>query len=88
MIGVSHTTVSDALMADRALAEEVTAARFNAHLQPLACVNRESRRSWRAASWLLKHLCETISKRDETPDEAQARYVREEEEFFARGRRK
>ena len=38
VLGVSHGTIRNTLNADAALAEEITAARFQAQLQPLACV--------------------------------------------------
>ena len=56
VLGVSHNTIRNAVKSDAALAEEITAARFQAQLQPLACVIREARRSWKAATWLLKYL--------------------------------
>jgi IS30 family transposase len=82
VLGVSHTTVQNALKADPALAEEITAARFQAQLQPLACVIREARRSWKAATWLLKYLDGKIASHEETPDECRARLARQREEFF------
>jgi lambda repressor-like predicted transcriptional regulator len=84
VLGVSHTTIRNTLQADAALAEEITAARFQAQLQPLACVIREARRSWKAATWLLKYLDSKITTHDETPDERRARLDRERDEFFAR----
>jgi hypothetical protein len=88
LLGVHHSTISSTLKADPALAEEITAARFRAQVQPLACVVRESRRSWKAATWLLKYLDEKIVKNEETLEERKARQKRESDEFFARGRRK
>jgi len=84
VLGVSHGTIRNTLKADPALAEEITAARFQAQLQPLACVIREARRSWKAATWLLKYLDAKIASHEETPDERRARQQRESEEFFAR----
>jgi hypothetical protein len=84
VLGVSHTTVRNTLQADATLAEEITAARFQAQLQPLACVIREARRSWKAATWLLKYLDAKIATHEETPDERRARQDRERDEFFAR----
>ena len=84
VLGVSHTTVQKTLKADPALAEEITAARFKAQLQPLACVIREARRSWKAATWLLKYLDGKIASHEETPDERRERQQRESDEFFAR----
>jgi hypothetical protein len=84
VLGVSHTTVQKTLKAEPALAEEITAARFQAQLQPLACVIREARRSWKAATWLLKYLDAKIASHEETPDERLERHNRESDEFFAR----
>ncbi len=84
VLGVSHGTIRNTLQADPALAEEITAARFQAQLQPLACVIRESRRSWKAATWLLKYLDSKIASHEETPDERRERQQRESEEFLAR----
>jgi hypothetical protein len=84
VLGVSHTTVQNTLKADAALASEITAARFQAQLQPLACVIREARRSWKAATWLLKYLDAKIASHDETPDERRDRQQREADEFMAR----
>ena len=83
VLGVAHTTIRTTLAKDPALAEEITAARFQAQLQPLACVIREARRSWKAATWLLKYLDAKIATHEETPDERRARQGREREEFFA-----
>src|SRR5262245_62567197 len=84
VLGVSHTTVQNTLKAHPTLAEEITAARFQAQLQPLACVIREARRSWKAATWLLKYLDGKIASHEETPDERRERQQRESDEFFAR----
>lgn len=86
VLGVSHTTIRNTLQADATLAEEITAARFQAQLQPLACVIREARRSWKAATWLLKYLDNKIATQEETPEECRARQQRESDEFFARAR--
>ena len=80
LLGVSHTTIQNTLQAEPALAEEITAARFQAQVQPLACVVRESRRSWKAATWLLKYLDGKIASHEETPDEEREREHRELEE--------
>jgi len=82
VLGVSHGTIRNTLKADPALAEEITAARFQAQLQPLACVIREARRSWKAATWLLKYLDSKIASHEETPDERRQRQQRETEEFL------
>src|SRR5262245_47771470 len=84
VLGVSHTTVQNTLKAHPTLAEEITAARFQAQLQPLACVIREARRSWKAATWLLKYLDTKIASHEETPDERNQRQERERQEFLAR----
>jgi hypothetical protein len=84
VLGVSHGTIRNTLKADPALAEEITAARFQAQLQPLACVIREARRSWKAATWLLKYLHGKIASHEETPDERRDRQQRESDEFLAR----
>jgi hypothetical protein len=83
LLGVHHSTISSTLKADPALAEEITAARFQAQVQPLACVVRESRRSWKAATWLLKYLDGKIASHEETPEERRAREQLEKKEFRA-----
>jgi hypothetical protein len=80
LLGVHHSTITNTLKADPALAEEITAARFQAQVQPLACIVRESRRSWKAATWLLKYLDGKIAGHEETPDEQRERAHREREE--------
>lgn len=87
VLGVSHGTIRNTLQADPALAEEINAARFQAQLQPLACVIREARRSWKAATWLLKYLDAKIASHEETPDERRQRQQRETDEFFGRSPR-
>jgi hypothetical protein len=76
-LGVSHTAVQGELARHPDLAEEVTAARFQAQIEPLLVILRESKRSWRAASWLVNYLSRQLAGREETPDEALAR-AREE----------
>jgi hypothetical protein len=61
---VSHTTLRCTLAASAELSDEISAARSRAALEPLACVIRESKRSWRAATWLLKYLDERLKNRD------------------------
>lgn len=85
-LGVSHTTVQNTLKADGELSEEIKAARFQAQLEPLVCIIRESKRSWRAATWLMKYLDSKLAAHDETPDERRKRQDEEREEFFNRGR--
>lgn len=82
VLGVSHETVRKTLQSDPSLSEEITAARFQAQVQPLACVVRESRRSWKAATWLLKYLDGKIAGHEETPEERKEREKRERDEFF------
>jgi hypothetical protein len=77
-LGVSHTAVQAELARRPELLEEVTAARFQAQVEPLLVVLRESKRSWRAATWLLNYLSRQVATREETPDEAIAR-AREEQ---------
>ena len=84
VLGVCHATIRNTLQADPALVEEITAAKFSAQVQPLACVVRESRRSWKAATWLLKYLDGKIGGHEETPEEARERKTREFEESIAR----
>lgn len=86
VLGVSHTTIQNTLKADPALAEEITAARFNAQVEPLGCIIRESRRSWKAATWLVKYLDGKIASHEETPDERKQRQRRESDELVARSR--
>ena len=83
VLGVSHTTISNTLKAEPALAEEITAARYQAQVQPLACIVRESRRSWKAATWLLKYLDAKVASREETPDEKKERERIEKDEFHS-----
>ena len=84
VLGVAHSTIASTLKADPALAEEITAARFQAQLQPLACVIREARRSWKAATWLLKYLDAKMASHEETPDERRERIHRQNDECVAR----
>jgi hypothetical protein len=83
VLGVSHTTIQNMLKADPALGDDINAARFQAQLQPLACVIREARRSWKAATWLLKYLDAKIASHEETPDERRQRQQRETDEFIS-----
>jgi hypothetical protein len=81
VLGVSHTTLRRTLAANAELADEINAARSRAALEPLACVIRESKRSWRAATWLLKYLDEKLKRGDETHDEWDRRMEAEHEAF-------
>jgi hypothetical protein len=88
LLGVSHTAIRKLLAREPELSQDVNAARFRAQLEPLACVIRESRRSWRAATWLLKYLDKKISNREETPEEWNLRVEEEHDAFFKRRRGK
>lgn len=70
-LGVSHSTVSATIAADRALKEEIDAARQRAVLHPLACIVRESGRNWKAAVWLMDYLNKQAAR--ERPPEEQIR---------------
>jgi hypothetical protein len=76
-LGLSHTCVQQELKRQPDLLEEVNAARFQAQVEPLLVIIRESRRSWRAATWLVKHLGQKLTGHEETPDEERQR-TREE----------
>jgi len=52
----------------------------------LACVIRESKRSWRAATWLLKYLDTKLRTNDETHDETNRRLEEEHNAFKKRNR--
>jgi hypothetical protein len=81
ILGVSHTTLRRTLAASAELSDEINAARSRAALEPLACVIRESKRSWRAATWLLKYLDQRLKNRDETEEELDRRMEEEHEAF-------
>ena len=72
-LGVSHTAVSNELRRCGELRERIAAARFQAQIEPLLVILRESRRSWRAATWLVNYLSKQIALQEETPDERRAR---------------
>jgi len=55
-VGVSHTAVRQEIKRNAQLTMQVELAREQARLEPLLVIIRESKRSWRAASWLMKHL--------------------------------
>ncbi len=55
-LGLSHSAVWRELKKNETLAEEVNAARFQAQIEPLLVVLRESKRSWRAATWFINYL--------------------------------
>jgi len=69
VLGVCHATIRNTLQAEPALVEEITAAKFHAQVKPLACIVRESRRSWKAATWLLKYLDAKTAGREELLEE-------------------
>jgi hypothetical protein len=84
-LGVSHVAVGKVLKRNPALTEQVNAARFQAQIEPLLVVLRESKRNWRAATWLMNYLSKSVTKHEETPDEAQLRRQEETDEFFRDG---
>jgi len=55
-VGVSHTAVRMEIKRNPALLAQVEVAREHARLEPLLVIIRASKRSWRAASWLMKYL--------------------------------
>lgn len=55
-VGVSHTAVRQEIKRNPQLTTQVDLAREQARLEPLLVIIRESKRSWRAASWLMKYL--------------------------------
>jgi hypothetical protein len=55
-VGVSHTAVRKELKRNPELTAQLAAAREHARLEPLLVIIRESKRSWRAATWLMKYL--------------------------------
>jgi hypothetical protein len=64
-LGVSHTTVSNLLQAEPRLAEAAEASHFEAQIEPLVCIIRPSKKSWRAATWLMKYLDAKQAQREE-----------------------
>lgn len=63
-LGLSHVSIWKALRKDETLAEEVNAARFQAQIEPLLVILRESKRSWRAATWLIGYMNKWLNKRE------------------------
>jgi len=61
-VGVSHTAVRLEIRRNPELLVQVELARQHARLEPLLVIIRESKRSWRAASWLMKYLNGTKRK--------------------------
>jgi hypothetical protein len=86
VIGVSHTALRKLLARDPELMTEVNVSRSRAAMEPLAVVIRESKRSWRAATWLLKYLDSKLYSREETLDEWEQRMEEERAEFKKRNR--
>jgi hypothetical protein len=68
-LGLSHNAIWKELRTNRELSEEVNAARFQAQIEPLLVVLRESKRSWRAATWLINYLTKSVQNREQTQDE-------------------
>jgi hypothetical protein len=56
LLRIGQSTVSEAIAADEQFKQEIADARLRAELLPLQTIIRDSRRSWRAAVWLMKHL--------------------------------
>ncbi len=89
-LGLSHVAIWKELKRNAGLSEEVNAARFQAQIEPLLVIVRESKRSWRAATWLINYLSKSLQNSEETRDE-RGRFnkeealaqVREREEFQA-----
>ena len=78
-LGVSHVAVLKELKRNAELHEQIAAARFQAQVEPLLVILRESRRSWRAATWLVSYLSKQLAQREETLEEAKARREAEEQ---------
>jgi hypothetical protein len=85
-LGLSHSAVWKELKRNPELTEQVTSARFQAQIEPLLVILRESKRSWRAATWIVNHLQRQVSQREETPDEARVRRQEETDELRTRSR--
>jgi hypothetical protein len=78
-LGVSHVAISKELKRNPELTEQVTAARFQAQIEPLLVILRESKRSWRAATWVVNYLQKQLREREETREEAFQRNLEENE---------
>jgi hypothetical protein len=78
-LGMSHVAISKELKRNPELTEQVTAARFQAQIEPLLVILRESKRSWRAATWVVNYLQKQIREREETREEAFERNLQENE---------
>jgi IS30 family transposase len=68
-LGLSHVAIWKELKRNAGLSEEVNAARFQAQIEPLLVILRESKRSWRAATWLINYLSKSLAASEETLDE-------------------
>jgi hypothetical protein len=55
-IGRTHPTLIRRMRRDRQFAQQMRQAKRRARLDPLEQIRRSSRKSWRAAAWLLKYL--------------------------------
>ena len=69
-LGLSHNAIWKELKKNAELSEQVNAARFQAQIEPLLVILRESKRSWRAATWLVNYLSKSLSRREESADES------------------
>jgi hypothetical protein len=83
-LGLSHVAVWKELKRNPELEEQVNAARYQAQVEPLLVILRESKRSWRAATWVLNYLQRQIKEREETPDETRRRQREERDEDHRR----
>jgi len=81
-LGLSHNAIWKQLKRNPELTEQVNAARFQAQIEPLLVVLRESKRNWRAATWLMNYLSKSVAKHEETPDEAILRQQEEKDEYY------
>jgi hypothetical protein len=75
-LGLSHSAIWKELRKNAELSEQVNAARFQAQIEPLLVILRESKRSWRAATWLIDYLSKSLMKYEQTRDEM-GRYDKE-----------
>jgi len=82
-LGLSHNAIWKELKKNAELSEQVNAARFQAQIEPLLVILRESKRSWRAATWLINYLSKSVGAKEQTPDE-RALYAKEESRENAR----
>ena len=89
-LGLSHNAIWKELRKNVELSEQVNAARFQAQIEPLLVILRESRQNWRAATWLINYLNRALSKPEESCDErtrydkeAAREHLRERAEHYA-----